>query len=209
MSPRTHFSIARLFQEAGFPPGVVNYVLHRPEDAAIGRHVVQRAGFYLKLVILELGGKNFAIVADDADLNKAADQVLFGAFLNSGQICMSTDMVLVHRLVEQDFRALLLKAGKIQDSDPAMLLEDVAQGMDFWSAESFGPLLGLAVYDDEEDAVQVVNSSLFGLSGAIFSRNHLNALKMATRLHTGAVHVNSATVHDEATLPHGGRKESG
>ncbi|KAL1595334.1 hypothetical protein SLS60_010025 [Paraconiothyrium brasiliense] len=267
ISPRTHSLIARLFQEAGFPSGVVNYIQHRPKDAAgcfeamishkavqkcnftgstpVGRHVAQRAGFYLKPVILELGGKNFAIVAEDADLDKAADMVLVGAFLNSGQICMSTDTVLVHRSIEQAFRALLrqklsgaskhvvktinakseariegliknaktegatVKSDNVQKTVPAVLIEDVCQRMDFWTAESFGPLLGLALYDDEEEAVRMVNSTSFGLSGAIFSRDHLRALKLARRLQTGAVHVNSPTVHDEATLPHGGRKESG
>ncbi|KAJ4347355.1 uncharacterized protein N0V89_011296 [Didymosphaeria variabile] len=102
-----------------------------------------------------------------------------------------------------------IKSDKMQNSAPVVLVEDVAPGMNFWTAESFGPLLGLAVYGDEEEAVRMVNSSSFGLSGAIFSRDHLRALKLAKRLHTGAVHVNSPTVHDEATLPHGGRKESG
>ncbi|KAJ4286517.1 hypothetical protein N0V90_013217 [Kalmusia sp. IMI 367209] len=267
MSPRTHFLIAKLFQEAGFPPGVVNYVQHRPEDASacfevmishkdvrkcnftgstpVGRHVAQRAGHYLKPVMLELGGKNFAVVTDDADLDKAADHVLSGAFLNSGQICMGTDLVLVQRSIEQQFRALLRQKlpvasqqvvqtinGKsqtridtlIQNAESqgatlhfsdekqrssAVLLDPVTREMQFWSAESFGPLLGIFVYDDVDVAVQLVNDSAFGLSGAIFSRNHLRALQVAKKLHIGAVHVNSGTVHDEATLPHGGRKESG
>jgi acyl-CoA reductase-like NAD-dependent aldehyde dehydrogenase len=102
-----------------------------------------------------------------------------------------------------------LSIGDTETPASTTFLEDVAQGMDFWSAESFEPLLGLVVYDDEEEAVKMVNDSSFGLSGAIFSRNHLNALKIAKKLHTGAVHANSATVHDEATLPHGGRNESG
>jgi acyl-CoA reductase-like NAD-dependent aldehyde dehydrogenase len=102
--PRTHHLIAKLFQQAGFPPGVVNFIQHSPEDAAtcfetmishkavqkcnftgstaVGRHVAQRAAFYLKPVTMELGGKNFAIVLEDADLENAAEQVLFGALLN-------------------------------------------------------------------------------------------------------------------------------
>lgn len=93
-----------MFQETGFPAGVVNYIQHRPEDATtcfeamishkavqkcnftgstpVGRQIAQRAAFYLKPVTLELGGKNYAIVTEDADLEKAADHVLLGAFLN-------------------------------------------------------------------------------------------------------------------------------
>lgn len=94
-------------------------------------------------------------------------------------------------------------------SSPATLLEDITQDMDFWSAESFGPLLGLVVYGNEDEAVEMVNCSSYGLSGAVFSCNHLKALRIAKKLQTSAVHVNSTTVHDEFALPHGGRKESG
>lgn len=104
MSPRTHYFIARLFQAAGFPPGVLNFLLHRPEDAvevfdclinapqirkcnftgstAVGRSIAQKAGAALKPVLLELGGKNCAIVLKDADLEKAAHATVFGAILN-------------------------------------------------------------------------------------------------------------------------------
>ena len=104
MCPRTHHLIAKLFQQAGFPPGVLNFIQHSPENAstcfeamishkavrkcnftgstAVGRHVAQRAAFYLKPVTMELGGKNFAIVLEDADLAIAAHQVLAGAMLN-------------------------------------------------------------------------------------------------------------------------------
>jgi acyl-CoA reductase-like NAD-dependent aldehyde dehydrogenase len=91
----------------------------------------------------------------------------------------------------------------------ATIIEDITSSMAFWSQESFGPLLGLRSFANEEEAVNMVNDSQYGLSGAIFSRNHLRALKLAKKLQTGAVHVNSSTVHDEACLPHGGRKESG
>jgi acyl-CoA reductase-like NAD-dependent aldehyde dehydrogenase len=107
MSPRTHYLIANLFREAGFPPGVLNYVQHRSEDAskcfesmishkavqkcnftgstAVGRLIAQCAALHLKPVLLELGGKNFVIVLEDADLEKAAEQVIGGAFLNVRQ----------------------------------------------------------------------------------------------------------------------------
>ena len=104
LSPRTHHFIARLFQESGFPPGVLNFLLHRPQDAvevfdmliqhpavrkcnftgstAVGRSIAQKAGSYLKPVLLELGGKNCAIVLHDADLERAAEAIVLGATLN-------------------------------------------------------------------------------------------------------------------------------
>lgn len=103
-SPRTHYFIANSFRAAGFPPGVVNFVLHRPQDGPatfeamishpavrkcnftgstqVGRHIALTAASYLKPVLMELGGKNFAIVLDDANLDQAARCILAGAYLN-------------------------------------------------------------------------------------------------------------------------------
>ena len=107
MSPRTHYFIVSLFQDAGFPPGVLNFLLHRSEDAAeifgvliqadaikkcnftgstkVGRTIAATAGRALKPVLLELGGKNCAIVLRDADMETAAMAVLHGSTLNVGQ----------------------------------------------------------------------------------------------------------------------------
>lgn len=85
---------SRLFVDAGFPPGVVNLLLHLPHDAGevfeslftfpvirkvnftgssvVGRAIASKAGGNLKPVLLELSGKNCAIVIDDADLERAA-----------------------------------------------------------------------------------------------------------------------------------------
>jgi acyl-CoA reductase-like NAD-dependent aldehyde dehydrogenase len=86
---------------------VVNFLVHRPENAAVifealishpavrkcnftgstavGRHIAVCSASYLKTCLLELGGKNYAVVLDDADLDHAADDVLLGAFLNVGK----------------------------------------------------------------------------------------------------------------------------
>lgn len=104
LSPRTHYFVAGLFVKAGFPPGVVNFILHRPEDAPevvgclirdpavrkvnftgstqVGRSIAQQAGLALKPVLLELGGKNCCIVLKDADIDRAAEAALAGATLN-------------------------------------------------------------------------------------------------------------------------------
>ncbi|KAJ4188461.1 hypothetical protein NW755_006623 [Fusarium falciforme] len=104
LSPRTHHFIAELFVAAGFPPGVVNFILHRPEDASevvttlikhpavrkvnftgsteVGRIIAQEASKVLKPVLLELGGKNCSIVLDDGDVARAAEAVLLSATLN-------------------------------------------------------------------------------------------------------------------------------
>ena len=111
------FLIARLFEEAGLPPGVLHVL---PGDAEagealctdphvamiaftgstpVGRRVGALAGQHLKKVSLELGGKNSLIILDDADLDVAASNARWGAWLHQGQICMTTGRVLVHEKI--------------------------------------------------------------------------------------------------------------
>lgn len=141
LSPRTHGLIAEALHEAGFPPGVVNYLSHAPADApelveAIVAHpAVRRINFtgstrvgrllaltcakYLKPVLLELGGKAPLLVLDDADLEAAVNGAAFGAFANSGQICMSTERLVVDEAVADEFaRRFAAKASQLPLGDP-------------------------------------------------------------------------------------------
>lgn len=72
-------------------------------STAVGRIIAQTAGKNLKPVLMELGGKASAIVLEDADLNKAAVQCALGSFLHSGQICMATERILVHKDIKAKF----------------------------------------------------------------------------------------------------------
>ncbi len=114
--PRTHALIVEAFAEA-LPEGVVQIVTNAPADAgeivgalidhpavrrinftgstAVGRIIAKRAAEHLKPVLLELGGKAPLIVLDDADLDEAVKAAAFGAFMNQGQICMSTERIIV------------------------------------------------------------------------------------------------------------------
>jgi acyl-CoA reductase-like NAD-dependent aldehyde dehydrogenase len=123
-----HF--ARAFREAGAPEGlveplvaghaVVAKVLARPEvglaaltgSNAAGREVHRAAAGRLLPVVLELGGKDAAYVAEDADLAFAAPNLAEGAFYNAGQSCCGVKRVYVHRKVHGDFLAALLEAAK-------------------------------------------------------------------------------------------------
>jgi len=119
LCPRTHAAIVRTLHDAGVPAGVVNLVLHSAEgapevvDALIAHPAVRRVNFtgstkvgrivavkcaeHLTRCLLELGGKAPMVVLGDADLDAAAAAASFGAFLNSGQICMSTERIVVER----------------------------------------------------------------------------------------------------------------
>jgi acyl-CoA reductase-like NAD-dependent aldehyde dehydrogenase len=125
--PRTHGLIVEAFVEAGFTGGIVNLITNAPKDAAeivgalidhpavrrinftgstaVGRIVAVRAAQQLKPVLLELGGKAPLIVLEDADLDEAVKAAAFGAFMNQGQICMSTERIIVLDAVADAFTA--------------------------------------------------------------------------------------------------------
>ncbi len=139
--PRTHELIIEAFVEAGFPEGVVNVVTNAPEDAAevvgalidapevkrinftgstgVGRIIAKRAAEHLKPCLLELGGKAPLIVLEDADLDEAVKAAAFGAFMNQGQICMSTERIIVVEAVADAFAAKFGgKAQSMATGDP-------------------------------------------------------------------------------------------
>jgi len=125
--PRTHALIIEAFAEAGFPEGVVNVVTNAPADAsevvgalidarevkrinftgstAVGKIIAKRAAEHLKPCLLELGGKAPFIVLEDADLDEAVKAAAFGAFMNQGQICMSTERIIVVDAIADEFAA--------------------------------------------------------------------------------------------------------
>ncbi len=139
--PRTHSLIIEAFAEAGFPDGTVNIVTNAPEDAAevvgalidapevrrinftgstkVGKIIAKRAAEHLKPVLLELGGKAPLVVLEDADLDEAVKAAAFGAFMNQGQICMSTERIIVVDAVADEFAARFKeKVGGMAVGDP-------------------------------------------------------------------------------------------
>ena len=139
--PGTHRLIAECLRDAGLPPGVLNVITNAPEDAPaliemlighpavrrvnftgstrVGRIIAQVAAKYLKPALLELGGKAPMIVLDDADIDAAVAAAAFGAFMNQGQICMSTERLVVDEKVADAFvTKLAAKAGSLVAGDP-------------------------------------------------------------------------------------------
>ena len=141
VSPATHGLIIEALQEAGLPNGVVNFVTNAPADAGavvqamiahpavrrvnftgstrVGRIIAQTCATYLKPAVLELGGKAPLLVLADADIDAAVDGAAFGAFANSGQICMSTERIIVDEAIADAFVAkLAAKAASLPLGDP-------------------------------------------------------------------------------------------
>ncbi|EME46853.1 hypothetical protein DOTSEDRAFT_70723 [Dothistroma septosporum NZE10] len=89
------------------------------------------------------------------------------------------------------------------------IITDVNKDMDIFYTESFGPTVSLIAVDSDEEAIDLANDTEYGLSGSIFTENLGRGLKIAKEIDSGAVHINSMSVHDEYALPHGGVKKSG
>lgn len=141
LCPATHGLIIQALQEAGLPKGVVNFVTNAPADAAevveamvahpavrrvnftgsthVGRIIAGMCAKYLKQSVLELGGKAPLLVLDDADIDAAVSGAIFGAFANSGQICMSTERIVVDNKVADEFVAkFAARAASLPLGDP-------------------------------------------------------------------------------------------
>lgn len=117
--------LAEIFEEAGLPPGVLNVVTGTREAAGeigdemisnpavrrisftgstdVGRIIAEKAGRHLKRAVLELGGKDPLIVLADADVDYAVDAAAWGAFLHQGEICMSTERIIIDRSIADEF----------------------------------------------------------------------------------------------------------
>ncbi|KAF7517483.1 hypothetical protein PCG10_001161 [Penicillium crustosum] len=277
LTPRCYWAIGRAFEDAGLPAGCLNIIHCAPQDApevvnamieheavrkinftgstAVGRKIARTCGQNLKPCLMELGGKNSSIVCQDADLQTAVQGVLAGAFLNSGQICMATDRILVHTSILPAFTEALQKAlaaGAAASALPPTLvntasktrvealianavsagahfisgsadsvptdsgvrmapavLGGVKEDMALWQEESFASVAACMPFDSEDEAIRLANGSGYGLSASVFTEDLRRGLAMARRIQSGAVHINSMTIHDEPALPHGGVKNSG
>ena len=133
--------IAEVFDEVGFPEGVLNLVTNGPGgsgavgdefienpavrrgnltgSSAVGRKLAEKAGRYLKRVALELGGQNPLLILTDADIDAAVNAAAFGGFLHQGQICMSTRRVIVNKAVAAQFtEKFVAKVAAFKVGDP-------------------------------------------------------------------------------------------
>ena len=124
------WGIVSVFQEAGLPSGALNLISSEPARAPdvakalissphikkinftgstiVGKIIGKLASEHLKPLVQELGGKAPAIVWEDADLDLAAKQCALGSFINSGQVCMCTERVIVHKTVASEFKKRLI-----------------------------------------------------------------------------------------------------
>ena len=221
--PRTHSLIAEAFDEA-LPKGAVSIVTNAPADApeivgalidnphvrrinftgstAVGRIIAKRAAEHLKPVLLELGGKAPLIVLDDADLDEAVKAAAFGAFMNQGQICMSTERIIVVDAVADAFvEKFAAKVGTMPVGDPRegktplgavvdqktvdhcrALIEDAvsAGAKQVNGGDANGVLMPAHVIDHVTPEMKLFRDESFGpVVGVIRARDEAHAIELA------------------------------
>ena len=126
-SPYTQQLIVECFLEAGLPVGVLQFLTFAREKAklltelmvahpsvqrinftgstAVGKVIANLCAKHLKVSLLELGGKAPVIVHKDANLTEAVNATVFGALMHAGQICMSTEKIIVHESILEEFKS--------------------------------------------------------------------------------------------------------
>ncbi|GHO51122.1 NAD-dependent succinate-semialdehyde dehydrogenase [Ktedonospora formicarum] len=272
---RCALEIERVFRECGFPEGVFRTVLvpgaetgkliadHRiaavtltgSEEAGIA--VASTSGQHLKKHVLELGGSDYFIVLEDADLDAAAQTAVRSRFQNTGQSCIAAKRFIIveavaeafeHKFVEAaatlrvgnplqretqigpmargDLRATLDKQVQSSVNMGAKILfggrpldgrgyfyaptivTHVTPEMPLFYEETFGPVAAITHARDTDHAIELANTSKFGLGGNLWTRNVDRARALARRLESGSTFLNGMTASDPR-LPFGGIKHSG
>ena len=232
-SPLTVLALGQLCLDAGLPPGVVNVVTGFGEEAgeplvlhplvrgvtftgsvATGRRVYQAAAEGIKPVVLELGGKNPMIVLYDADIDRATTDTMDESFGNTGQVCSSASVYLLHRSVHGRFiEALAEKAARLTvgppETDPvigplasreqyqkvtgyiAQCQRDGAR-LRFGGGRPAGLNTGYHVaptlFDGVDPALSIATDEIFGpVAVAHIFDSEDEAVRLANRLETGLV----------------------
>jgi len=230
-------------------------------SVATGRKVAASAGEKLIPVTLELGGKDAAIVLEDADLDRAALGITWAGLVNAGQACLSIERVYVMRPVADRLVAkmaavvdryvklgpgtepdttmgaiitpaqLKIIADQVQDAQvhgarmitgggmvqtergrffAPTIMTGVTPDMRLMTEETFGPVIPIIPVDSEEEAIRLANSTNFGLTASIWTRNKTRGLAIARQMRVGNAGVNDHLISATAPqLPWGGVGESG
>jgi len=255
----TTLMLGQYIQKAGIPNGVVNILTgggslignhiaaHKDIDMVtftgstdVGKKVMAAASQTVKKVSLELGGKNPQIIMADADLEAAADAVVFGVYFNQGECCNSGSRILVQKSISKKFMEIVSeKAKRVSVGDPLddnvlvgaiasdaqlatieryveegkkaganlvlgggriatstgrffepTIFTGVTPDMSIAKEEIFGPVLSVLEFDSVEDAIEIANSTIYGLSSGIWTENINQAITFAKGVRAGTVWVN-------------------
>ena len=269
-TPETAALIAKLCARAGLPGDLVQVLHDDAEDSAAlidagpdivfftgssrnGRQVAERAARHLIPVILELGGKDATLVFADCHLDRAVEGITYGAFANSGRVCVGIKRAYVEASIYAGFIARLVQRmanlrvgpgpdtdlcltsvemqssvrGQIEDAlargatlhypknrtaigNSPVLLSGVPDNARILREETFGPVLCVAAFTDEDHAVALANGCAFALSSSVWTRNCIRASRLARQLSAGSCAVNDVIrVIANPRAAFGGNRQSG
>ncbi|TRM60346.1 aldehyde dehydrogenase [Schizophyllum amplum] len=242
VTPRTHAVVAEgvlnylsISREAS--PELVAKIIAHPlvrhvnftGSDRVGKIIAVEAAKSLKPCVLELGGKAPAVVLDDADLESAAKAIIWASMINSGQVCQSTERVIVQRGVAEALTSKMLSA---VFSEPAAesivnmikeahgegavvllgdmarqgalvqphIVKDVKPGMKLWERETFGPVVVVAEVDTLEEAVEMANASEYSLTSAVWTQDIDRIEAVAPEIQAGFTNINGPTFHRESMI---------
>ena len=167
---------------------------------AAGRHLVHRS-------VAEAYGKKLAERADGLAVgDPSTDQVHLGPLINDRQVER------VHALVTESTQdgAVLLSGGQYDKRFyRPTVLSGVTPEMGVFQNEIFGPVAPITVFDTEDEAIELANSSEYGLAASVHTVSTARGLAVAQRLKTGMVHINDQPINCEPHVPFGGMGASG
>jgi len=272
---RSGLIVKEIFEKSGLPEGTVEVItgngsitgqaliehqgldmLYFTGSTEVGREINIKAAERLVPAVMELGGKDVAIVTKNADLTRAANGIAWASFTNCGQTCISTELVLVQSEVYDEFVKRFtevvgkLRTGKssgevgpltmesqlrivdeqLEDArekgaevlvggnraeGPGMfylptVLAGVTPDMKLMKDETFGPLKPIVKFDTVDEAIRIANSSEYGLSGSVYTRDLAEGRRIADGIKTGSVNINDTMMTQAFPgLPFGGVKKSG
>ncbi len=273
-NPLTLIKLVALLKEAGLPNGVVQVLtgdgvvgsaLAKHPDVhgitftgstAVGKLTYLNGAEHLAHVALELGGNDAFIVLEDADIDLAVEETVWGRMYNTGQVCCASKRFIVHRNVLKEFEEKLVKrisalvvgdpmnkkteigalvtksacekavkqikqvvaqGGKIILGGKAKgavleptIITDIPKTADVAKDEEiFAPVISIIPCDSVDEAIEIANSSIYGLCGCVFTRDMKTAFDVCARLECGGTVINGASFHRSFEMPFGGYKMSG
>src|SRR5439155_1171784 len=168
---------------------------------ATGRHIVHQS----------IADEYVGLLAQKARRLRTGDpyrtDVELGPIVNEQQI-RRVDSI-VQRSI-QSGRARLVEGGTYEGLFyRPTVLADVKLDAPAWTDEIFGPVAPVVTFKSDDEAVELANSSEYGLAAGVYSRSISRGLAVANRIRAGMVHVNDQSINDEATIPFGGMGMSG
>ena len=220
------WALAEIISRAGLPDGVFNLLMGQGSDTGaalvehpnvagvsftgssvvgrkIGASVFARGG----KMQLEMGGKNPLIVLDDADLEKAVEFAINGAFFSAGQRCTASSRLIVTENIH------LMGGDQVEQKTPGWYLSpalfiNAKNEMKICREEIFGPIAAVISVSDYDEALSVANDSEFGLSAGIVSNDRLIIDHFIANIQAGMVQINLPTAGMDFHAPITGQKNS-